>query len=61
MSRRILVVDFDGTTTEQDLLDEIALTFGDEEVYREVDEALDKNSLTLQEVISREFEPVRAP
>ena len=61
MSRRILVVDFDGTITEQDLLDEIALTFGDEEVYREVDEALDEDSLTLHEVIRREFEPVRAP
>ena len=61
MSERTLVVDFDGTITEQDLLDEIALTFGDEEVYREVDEALDENSLTLHEVISREFEPVRAP
>ena len=61
MSRRTLVVDFDGTITEQDLLDQIALTFGDEEVYREVDEALDEDSLTLHEVISREFEPVRAP
>ena len=42
---RTLVVDFDGTITEQDLLDEIALTFGDEEVYREVDEGLDEDSL----------------
>lgn len=61
MSDRTLVVDFDGTITEQDLLDEIALTFGDEEVYREVDEGLDDHSLTLNEVIRREFEPVRAP
>ena len=61
MSARTLVVDFDGTITEQDLLDEIALTFGDEEVYREVDEGLDDRSLTLNEVIRREFEPVRAP
>lgn len=61
MSGRTLVVDFDGTITEQDLLDTIAQTFGDEEVYREVDEALDDDSLTLNEVIRREFEPVRAP
>lgn len=58
---RTIVVDFDGTITEQDLLDAIALTFGDEDVYREVDEALDESSLTLHEVIRREFEPVRAP
>jgi len=61
LNGRTLVVDFDGTITEQDLLDEIALTFGDEEVYREVDEGLDDHSLTLNEVIRREFEPVRAP
>ena len=61
MSGRTLVVDFDGTITEQDLLDTIALTFGDEEVYREVDEGLDDHSLSLNEVIRREFEPVRAP
>jgi 2-hydroxy-3-keto-5-methylthiopentenyl-1-phosphate phosphatase len=61
LSRRTLVVDFDGTITEQDLLDEIAQTFGDEEVYREVDEGLDDRSLSLNEVIRREFEPVRAP
>ena len=61
MSGRTLVVDFDGTITEQDLLDAIALTFGDEEVYREVDEGLDDHSLSLNEVIRREFEPVRAP
>lgn len=61
MSGRTLVVDFDGTITEQDLLDTIAQTFGDEEVYREVDEALDDDSLSLHEVIRREFEPVRTP
>jgi 2-hydroxy-3-keto-5-methylthiopentenyl-1-phosphate phosphatase len=58
---RTLVVDFDGTITEQDLLDEIAQTFGDEDVYREVDDGLDSEALTLNEVIRREFEPVRAP
>ena len=38
---------------------EMIFTFGDEEVYREVDEALDEDSLSLNEVIRREFEPVR--
>jgi 2-hydroxy-3-keto-5-methylthiopentenyl-1-phosphate phosphatase len=58
---RALIVDFDGTITEQDLLDEIAERFGDPAVYREVDEGLDERRLTLHEVLRREFEPVRAP
>ncbi|HEX2111006.1 MAG TPA: MtnX-like HAD-IB family phosphatase [Gaiellaceae bacterium] len=61
MGERTLVVDFDGTVTEHDLLDEIAKTFGDEDVYREVDEGLDARRLGLHEVLRREFEPVRAP
>lgn len=56
-----LFVDFDGTITEHDLLDRIAQTFGDPEVYREVDERLDEGTITLHEVLRREFEPVRAP
>ena len=58
---RTIVVDFDGTITEQDLLDEIAETFGDPEVYRELDKGLDRRELTLHEVLRREFEPVTAP
>jgi 2-hydroxy-3-keto-5-methylthiopentenyl-1-phosphate phosphatase len=61
LSQRTLVVDFDGTITQEDVLDEIARRFGDDEVYREVDEALDRNGITLHEVLRREFEPVRAP
>ena len=56
-----MVVDFDGTVTETDVLDTIASTFGDPAVYREVDEALDEGRMTLREVITREFEPVRMP
>ncbi len=56
-----ILVDFDGTITEEDLLDRIAQTFGDRDVYREVDEGLDDGRLTLHEVLRREFEPVRAP
>ena len=55
-----IFVDFDGTITEQDLLDRIAQTFGDPEIYREVDEALDEGHISLNEVLRREFEPVRA-
>lgn len=60
-AERTIVVDFDGTITEQDVLDAIARTFGDEDVYREVDEALDRNGITLHEVLRREFAPVTAP
>lgn len=56
-----LFVDFDGTITEHDLLDAIAQTFGDPEVYAEVDRGLDESRLTLHEVLRLEFEPVCAP
>jgi 2-hydroxy-3-keto-5-methylthiopentenyl-1-phosphate phosphatase len=58
---RILVVDFDGTVTETDLLDTIASRFGDPDVYEEVDEGLHEGRMSLREVITREFEPVRRP
>lgn len=56
-----MVVDFDGTITEHDLLDEIARTFGDPVVYQQVDDGLHAGRMSLREVITREFEPVRAP
>jgi 2-hydroxy-3-keto-5-methylthiopentenyl-1-phosphate phosphatase len=55
-----IFVDFDGTITDQDLLDRIAETFGDPEVYAEVDAGLDDQRLTLHDVLRREFEPVTA-
>jgi 2-hydroxy-3-keto-5-methylthiopentenyl-1-phosphate phosphatase len=58
---RTLFIDYDGTITEHDMLDTIAQTFGDPEVYAEVDRGLDEQRLTLHEVLRREFEPVRAP
>ena len=61
MSGRTLVVDFDGTVTKTDLLDTIASRFGDPVVYREVDEGLDEGRLTLRDVITRKFRPVRKP
>ncbi|MGH3046709.1 MAG: MtnX-like HAD-IB family phosphatase [Gaiellaceae bacterium] len=61
MSRRTLVVDFDGTVTLEDLLDTIASRFGDPEVYQEVEDGLDEGRMPLREVITREFRPVRMP
>jgi 2-hydroxy-3-keto-5-methylthiopentenyl-1-phosphate phosphatase len=59
--RRSLVIDFDGTVTEHDLLDEIARLFGDPVVYQEVEDGLDAGTMPLSEVIPREFAPVTAP
>jgi 2-hydroxy-3-keto-5-methylthiopentenyl-1-phosphate phosphatase len=56
---RSVVLDFDGTITETDLLDRAALEFGDPAVYAEVEEGLDGGRLPLQEVITREFAPVK--
>jgi 2,3-diketo-5-methylthio-1-phosphopentane phosphatase len=59
--QRSVVLDFDGTVTESDLLDRIALEFGDPVVYQEVEDGLDEGRMPLREVIVREFEPVTAP
>ena len=59
--QRTLVVDFDGTITERDLLDEIARRFGDPAVYREVENGLDDGTMPLRDVITREFAPVKRP
>jgi 2-hydroxy-3-keto-5-methylthiopentenyl-1-phosphate phosphatase len=60
MSRSI-VLDYDGTVTESDLLDRVAKEFGDPAVYQEVEDGLDEGRLSLREVITREFSPVTAP
>jgi 2-hydroxy-3-keto-5-methylthiopentenyl-1-phosphate phosphatase len=59
--RRSVVLDFDGTVTESDLLDRIALEFGDPVVYQELEDALHEGRLPLRDVIVREFRPVTAP
>ena len=61
MAKRTLVVDFDGTVTVDDLLDEIASRFGDPDVYQEVEDGLDSGTMPLRDVITREFQPVRKP
>ena len=60
MSRSV-VLDYDGTVTEFDLLDRVAKEFGDPVVYQEVEDGLDAGRLPLREVITREFAPVTAP
>jgi 2-hydroxy-3-keto-5-methylthiopentenyl-1-phosphate phosphatase len=60
LSGRTLVVDFDGTVTEDDLLDTVAKRFGDLDVYRQLDEGLDKGRVPLREVIIGEYRPVKA-
>ena len=57
---RTIVVDFDGTITEDDMLDQVARVFGDEEVYERVERGLDDETMTLRDVITLEFEPVTA-
>lgn len=55
-----IVLDFDGTITEVDLLDCMAREFGDTAVYQEVEDGIHAGTITLQECITREFEPVTA-
>ncbi|MEP6909286.1 MAG: HAD-IB family phosphatase [Actinomycetota bacterium] len=59
MSRSI-VLDYDGTITDSDVLDGAAKEFGDPAVYQEVEDGLDGGRLPLREVITREFAPVTA-
>ena len=56
-----LVLDWDGTVTERDTLDLVLERFGDPEVYKRVEAALDRSTMTLNEVISQEFATVTAP
>ncbi len=58
---RTLVVDFDGTVSENDMLDTIARHFGDEGVYEHVEEELHAGRMSLRDVITTEFRPVTAP
>jgi 2-hydroxy-3-keto-5-methylthiopentenyl-1-phosphate phosphatase len=61
LTARTIAVDFDGTVTETDLLDTIARDFGDPVVYQEVEDGLHGGTMSLRDVITREFEPVRTP
>jgi 2-hydroxy-3-keto-5-methylthiopentenyl-1-phosphate phosphatase len=58
---RTLVVDFDGTITEQDILQTLAFRYGDAEIVRELDQALDEGRITLRDEITHEYATVRTP
>lgn len=55
-----VVVDWDGTATEIDVLHLVLLEFGDQATYEDHEARLGRE-LTLHEVIAGEFETVRAP
>jgi HAD superfamily phosphoserine phosphatase-like hydrolase len=55
-----VVLDWDGTVTEVDGLHLVLLEFGDERIYDAAENRLGRE-LSLHEVISLEFESVRAP
>lgn len=56
-----LVLDFDGTITEEDVLQQMSRHFGDPGIVHEAEDALREGRITLQEEITREFAPVTAP
>jgi 2-hydroxy-3-keto-5-methylthiopentenyl-1-phosphate phosphatase len=56
-----VVLDFDGTITEEDMLDLVCREFGDPEVYAEVDAALERGEIRLVDDIERKLVTVRRP
>lgn len=56
-----LVVDYDGTITERDLLQAIAYEFGDPATVDELDRALGDGRITLRDEIVGEYATVQAP
>ena len=50
-----IVLDFDGTITEEDLLHQMSRRFGDPAVYHEVEDGSTPGRITLQEAITREY------
>jgi 2-hydroxy-3-keto-5-methylthiopentenyl-1-phosphate phosphatase len=56
-----IILDYDGTITENDLLQQIAFEFGDPAVVGELDRGLDEGRVTLREEITGEYATVRAP
>ena len=56
-----VVLDWDGTATEEDTLVMVLGRFGDWEVYQRAAAALDRGEITLNEEILRDFAPVTAP
>jgi 2-hydroxy-3-keto-5-methylthiopentenyl-1-phosphate phosphatase len=55
---RLIVVDFDGTITERDTLDEMCRIYAPEE-WAAAESDLQQRTMTLREVIAAEFAPIR--
>jgi 2-hydroxy-3-keto-5-methylthiopentenyl-1-phosphate phosphatase len=58
---RAVVLDFDGTVTEEDMLDRICREFGDPAVYDQVEAAFERGEIRLVDDIERKLAAVRAP
>ena len=58
---RAIVFDFDGTVTEEDMLDRVCREFGDPVVYDEVEAALDRGEIRLVDDIEQKLATVRTP
>jgi 2,3-diketo-5-methylthio-1-phosphopentane phosphatase len=55
---RLIVVDFDGTITERDTLDEMCRLYAPEQ-WAAAETDLQRRTMTLREVIAAEFAPIR--
>ena len=55
---RLIVVDFDGTITERDTLDEMCRIYAPEQ-WAATENDLQQGAMTLREVIAAEFAPIR--
>ncbi len=55
-----VVLDWDGTVTEEDTLVMVLARFGDWDVFQRAASALERGEITLNEEIRRDFEPVTA-
>lgn len=55
---RLIVVDFDGTITERDTLDEMCRIYAPEE-WAAAESDLQQRTMTLREVIAAEFAPIK--
>jgi 2-hydroxy-3-keto-5-methylthiopentenyl-1-phosphate phosphatase len=60
-SARTIVVDFDGTITEEDLLRQISVIYGEPALVDRVEGALREGRISLREEITRAYAPVKAP
>ena len=56
-----IVLDFDGTVTEADMLDRVCREFGDRAVYDEVEAAFERGEIRLVDDIERKLAAIRAP